>query len=623
MDRIRVLIIAVLLAALAAGREARADFDDLGAGARAIGMGNAYAALADDPFGFYYNPAGLGYIRQSQIGADYGKLWLGLTDKSDMSAAFMSVALPVFRTEKVALPESGDVAVSSGTEVNKSTSAVEIRYQAKRNHIGTVLVGLRYFNLLGNYTESAYYVGWGRLSGKRLAWGVNLKMLSEQYAVDDYMKLSPVFDYGDKTSVSAFSADAGVIYNILPRLFIGASGSDLNQPDLGLSAKDQLPATARAGIGWRQKDLSWDADAVYRAGRWYGSFGVEKWVIRLFALRGGITAGGMNYFQPSFGFSFNLRTAQIDYAFTYPVNGVRDVSGTHRMSIVYKFGTRSKEEIEPGSLEYYYAELQEKNKTLEANLAATQAEKKRLEDVLIEEATMRIREKIKAAKTEAKEARPAEQAQVSDKEIRHVVRKGDTLQSIAEKYYGDSKYWNEIYQVNRENIGRGGALKPDQVLIIPMAGKGEKTAQAEDQKVLKPGITPAVQPVEVTPVTVVPVQQAPAQPASPLALPGMRPAQGQVIPEVVPVTVIAPEKSTSAAAAVEKPKETAKPEKKQAVEKPKPAGPRKHIVQAGENLRSIAQKYYNDSGKWKDIYKANSTKITGGQVLPGQEIIIP
>jgi nucleoid-associated protein YgaU len=40
-------------------------------------------------------------------------------------------------------------------------------------------------------------------------------------------------------------------------------------------------------------------------------------------------------------------------------------------------------------------------------------------------------------------------------------------------------------------------------------------------------------------------------------------------------------------------------------------------------LRIIAQKYYNDADRWKEIYKANKDKIVGGQIMPGLEITIP
>lgn len=599
-------------------------------------MGGAFSALGDDAFGFYYNPASLGLLRRGQIGADHGKLWLGLDDGSELSVSFFSVAVPFFKTKILDKPENGssEVNISSSSQVNASTSTAAQRFKTKREHIGSLLIAWRNFALAGSYQESAYYIGWGKSVNDRLAYGFNLKSLQEKYTIDKYLMRSPVFDYGAKAGVSAFSADAGAIYNLLPRLFLGLSVTDLNQPDVGLKEKDQLPMTTRVGIAWKQKDLRWAADAIYRANLWYGAVGLEKWLLNSFAIRGGATIGGLNYVQPSLGFSFDASPFQIDYVFQYPINGIRDVSGSHRMSFIFRFGSKAKEEVEPGSLEYYYAELQEKSKNLESNLKATEAEKQRLEEVLLEEATMRIRERIKAAKSEARESRPADTgpAVKEAKEVRHVVKRGETLQSIAEKYYGDAKFWNEIYQLNRENIGRGGALKPDQVLIIPLASKGEKPAAQEQTPERKEGL-PAVQQIEVTPVKVI-TPQAPAQPAvTPANLPGMT---GSITPqpvEVVPIKVITPEKSglTAPSPGLEVPKaekkdeaaEIKKPSAEKPAEKPKISGPRKHTVQAGENLRTIAQKYYNDSNKWRDIYKANTSKIVGGQVMPGQEIIIP
>jgi len=52
------IFISVLAVVFSLAQQSSADFDDLGAGARAIGLGGAYCAIADDPFGFYYNPAG-------------------------------------------------------------------------------------------------------------------------------------------------------------------------------------------------------------------------------------------------------------------------------------------------------------------------------------------------------------------------------------------------------------------------------------------------------------------------------------------------------------------------------------------------------------------------------------
>ena len=59
----RALLLAVILLAqgprLYAAQSSAAQFLNLGFGARALGMGEAYTAVADDISCVYYNPAGL------------------------------------------------------------------------------------------------------------------------------------------------------------------------------------------------------------------------------------------------------------------------------------------------------------------------------------------------------------------------------------------------------------------------------------------------------------------------------------------------------------------------------------------------------------------------------------
>jgi nucleoid-associated protein YgaU len=50
----------------------------------------------------------------------------------------------------------------------------------------------------------------------------------------------------------------------------------------------------------------------------------------------------------------------------------------------------------------------------------------------------------------------------------HVVASGETLASIARKYYGNTKYWERIYSENKGLIGSDpAALKIGQKLKIP------------------------------------------------------------------------------------------------------------------------------------------------------------
>jgi len=45
-------------------------------------------------------------------------------------------------------------------------------------------------------------------------------------------------------------------------------------------------------------------------------------------------------------------------------------------------------------------------------------------------------------------------------------KEGDSLMSLAEKFYGNKYDWMKIYQANKDNIEKG-ALKTGQTLIIP------------------------------------------------------------------------------------------------------------------------------------------------------------
>jgi len=49
----------------------------------------------------------------------------------------------------------------------------------------------------------------------------------------------------------------------------------------------------------------------------------------------------------------------------------------------------------------------------------------------------------------------------------HVVKKGDTLFSLARQYYGDAAQWKKIYQANGDRIPNKDQIKVGQELAIP------------------------------------------------------------------------------------------------------------------------------------------------------------
>ena len=50
----------------------------------------------------------------------------------------------------------------------------------------------------------------------------------------------------------------------------------------------------------------------------------------------------------------------------------------------------------------------------------------------------------------------------------YVVRKGDTLQKISNKYYGTTKKWRRIYKANLKTLAKGpDKIQPGMKLVIP------------------------------------------------------------------------------------------------------------------------------------------------------------
>jgi nucleoid-associated protein YgaU len=48
-----------------------------------------------------------------------------------------------------------------------------------------------------------------------------------------------------------------------------------------------------------------------------------------------------------------------------------------------------------------------------------------------------------------------------------VVRSGDTLRSIAARFYGDERRWSDIYRANRKAIDDPDSLKVGATLRLP------------------------------------------------------------------------------------------------------------------------------------------------------------
>ncbi len=248
-----------------------AAFLEMPVSPRAIGMGDAFVAAADDPFAPLYNPAGMARIRSWSAAASYDRYIPQLTEDR-LSGSFLSVGAPW---------------------------GAGLSYQ-------------RFQSVLT--TEEAVRLTFARdLFGGRVSAGLGGAFLRNAYRQD------PVLDAilaGSSRSKAAFGLDAGLLWRLRTDLSAGFSGTGLLSPDVGVLETRRLDPVLRAGFAWRfgswkAADLRFVAGIREEGGDGDVNVGAEVWDPRgNIALRAGVAGHNL-----STGFSVRVSQVRFDYAF--------------------------------------------------------------------------------------------------------------------------------------------------------------------------------------------------------------------------------------------------------------------------------------------------------------------
>ena len=304
----------ILLIALFFPVAASATFNDIGVGARPLGLGGAFVALADDSNAANYNAAGLGYIDVIQVGFTRAQRFNGLITYNSVSGI-----IPFGRI--------GSIGASLGVLAEDS----EI------------------------YREQAVRISYGNALFKQLAIGANLKFFGTSFdEANEFVAENPYFT---QTSSSAVSFDLGVIAKPFQSLSIGASVENLLPANMSISDThtDSVPLNIRAGLVYRLEsiaEMSTQGAAVSnllksslgtveiasRSGEIYIRTGIEIWLNKAIAVRGGYGAknGGNSATTLNFGGSAKLPISstaiQIDYGLQILTGDFQD-NTTQRFSV--------------------------------------------------------------------------------------------------------------------------------------------------------------------------------------------------------------------------------------------------------------------------------------------------
>ena len=289
----------LLTTALAlAGGAASADEQTAGASgewlsrytsARTLGLGGAYVAMADDPLGVLWNPAGLSSMNENELRFENGVLF----DQTSLNA--FGLAIPGSW-----LPSLGLAFVSLKSSDFERTNDMN--------------------DALGSFSqgETAWLFTASRSFSPKLAIGATLKLV--QQSIESF-------------SGGGFGVDVGAIFAPVPGLKVGASVANLSGPTVKLrDVEESWPVVARGGatlavLGGRAL-LTAQLDRLEGLGPRLHA-GTEYWLQPGLALRVGFDqSAGTGGFSYQFAHQYRL-----DYAVADHPLGL-----THRVGMSWRFG---------------------------------------------------------------------------------------------------------------------------------------------------------------------------------------------------------------------------------------------------------------------------------------------
>lgn len=306
----RFALLIFLIGVGVAGFAHRTDsaFEDQFVGARAYAMGGAFAATASESDGLLVNPASISNLpAPRQLSATMARLHLGLTDENSISQNLISYTNP------------GPLRSSFGLLWKR----LNVSQLYSENYL---VIGLSKGFMFGTDEERRFSIGTGL---KLLNWDTAPTIGASGGIVEDL------------PGSSRFSLDAGVVFRPSENIPIALSVQNINAPNIASNLskiKEELPVQVTLGIGILGPRSTWGMDLVFIGSQTDVRIGIEQEFNEgKVLLRGGFRlenlAWGTNL---TLGGGYRLNNSiRMDYGSAFPIGGIVDTYGSHRVSIVY------------------------------------------------------------------------------------------------------------------------------------------------------------------------------------------------------------------------------------------------------------------------------------------------
>ena len=288
-----------------------AAFLDVPVGAGPAALGASYTALANDAYAATWNPSGLGFLGSTQFSGQH------LSYLDSIHYEYLSFALP--------LPRS--LQCSNPSECSGSGLGGSVQYLGTGDISGRDINGTPTGDFSSYY--ASYNVSYGRAFNEKLAVGLTGKLISAKL---------------DDVSASAYAADLGTMYKLMPHVTLAATLTNLGTKLKFLSEGDSLPTAFHVGGAW-EPDPHWmvTSEVVYpKTGLASFHIGGEWRPLDRLSLRMGYRTDTVKELSALAGYSAGLGVNVWGQELAYAWLPYGDLGNTHYISLLMKFGEAEK-----------------------------------------------------------------------------------------------------------------------------------------------------------------------------------------------------------------------------------------------------------------------------------------
>ena len=477
--------------------QAYANFDDLGSSARPMGMGNAYIAIATDVNALYYNPAGLARLYAPEVTSSYTRYLIGLGDESNLGGGYLALALPLGEMGGLGI---GYTNFQLAGYYQEHVLTVGYGYQVMRE----LSVGLNVKGLMSSIGQDAYtaldplFAGGYSTTNFSVDLGAIYQIAPSYRVALTIMNLNqPNMALAGEDRVPTI-VKAGFAYRSYGLDVVSDVAYQTNTRDLDFyfGAEKWFADRSfamRAGLGFGSRE---DRDASVGAS--YRTDNLQMDYAFLYPLAGLTKTYGTHRMALSVRFGDVPKESESDWGivpmipramYDEELEKVRAAAKATQVQVealqeqLKKQETEvrsQKSEVNDANVEKLRTELNENSEKLasfmkmyadqQAKLNALEEAKKAkaAREAQAREEAKIVKEEVRSQKSEVSSQPTAYSPQPSVAGIpnTYTAAEGDTLRSVAKRFYGSEDKWVDIYRMNEDRIKQG-IITPGQILIMP------------------------------------------------------------------------------------------------------------------------------------------------------------